>query len=136
MFKLLRILILCICSFCFAITGCESNNNDTTYIEERETINCDQVKQDFLSYVNENIENILSIVDRELKREEGDEEITTQRVLDGIESISFSNQWEEYENILKNNCPETHKEFQEEVSLILLSEILKKYGSELNQENQ
>jgi hypothetical protein len=136
MFKLSRILILCICSFCFTISGCESNNNDNIYIEERETINCDQVKQDFLTYVNENIEDVLSIVDRELKREEGDEEITTQRVLDGIESISFSNQWEEYENILKNNCPETHKEFQDEVSLILLSEILKKYGSELNQENQ
>lgn len=67
MFKLLRLLILCICSFCFAITGCESTNNDNIYIEERETINCDQVKQDFLSYVNENIENVLSIVDRELK---------------------------------------------------------------------
>ena len=129
-FKYLLKLIVLACWI--LISACESSSTENTYLEEKEYVDCVEVKSEFINYVNENIDEILSIIDREIKIEEGNDEITTQRLLDGLQTIRFTSKWDEYENILMNNCPETHKEFQEEVSLLLITEILIKYGSELN----
>ena len=134
MMKDFKYLIKLIVLACWILTSaCESGSAENTYVEEKEYVDCVEVKSEFINYVNENIDEILSIIDREIKIEEGNDEITTQRLIDGFQTIRFTSQWDEYENILMNNCPETHKEFQEEVSLLLITEILKKYGSELNQ---
>jgi hypothetical protein len=114
-------------------SSCESDSNENTYASQYNYVDCVEVKSEFINYVNENIDEILSIIDREIKIEEGNDEITSQRLLDAFQTIRFTSQWEEYENILMTNCPHIHEEFQTEISLLILTEILRKYGSELNQ---
>lgn len=120
----MRIKLAIFIVYFFLNNSCVNNSKvDYEYDEKPNYINCNNVKFQFLNYVKSNIDEILPILIRELKRSEKDDELNTQRVMDGIQSLSFMNQWEKYETVLKDNCPETHQKFQEEVSFIFLTEL-------------
>lgn len=106
------------------ISSCSQSDNN--YVD------CETVKEDFLAYVTSNVDEITDVIVREYSREEGDDEITGQRVVDAFTAITFSSQWEEYETILKNNCPDTHQQFLEEAAEILLPSLILKFSSEIN----
>lgn len=114
--------------FFILIFNSACSNSDKTasqYNSDSEFVDCYDVKREFIIYVKNNIDDIIPILIREMSKSDGDNEISTQRVLDGVQSLSFMNKWEKYEKILKENCPEVHRKFQEEVSVILLTALAK-----------
>ena len=53
---------------CWILTSaCESDSTENTYARQYNYVDCVEVKSEFINYVNENIDEILSIIDREIK---------------------------------------------------------------------
>lgn len=88
-------------------------------------VDCEYEKRQFINYVEDNIDEIIPVMIREMKRPEGDNSMSSQRVIDAIQSITFLSQWNDYESKLKNNCPDAYEQFEKEIGLILLTEIMK-----------
>jgi hypothetical protein len=85
---------------------------------------CYTQKEECIGYVNENLPNI---IDNLLELEKSQkEDIDAGNVFDFFQTIYLSNKILEKEKDLKDNCPDEYKKYTDELSVLLITELIER----------
>lgn len=125
-------------------TGCSSpapqsydSTSDYTPQVSEEPSDCYDVKESCMQLVRDNVPQILEAAYAE-QQENNNQEIDAQKMLFIIQSLSFMSDVEKMETYMKNNCPEMHKRYEEELGTFIVFELLvqiNNHQNEINSEN-
>ena len=124
--------------------GCSSpaaqsydTNTDYTPQVAEEPTDCYEVKENCMQMVRDNVPQILEAAYAE-QQENNNQEIDAQKILFLIQSLAFMSDVQDMETYLKNNCPEMHKQYEEELNTFIVIELLvqiNNHQNEINSEN-
>jgi hypothetical protein len=114
----------------------QSYDTNTYYTPEvaEEPTDCYEVKENCMQMVRDNVPQILEAAYIE-QQENNNQEIDAQRMFFIIQSLAFMSDVEEMETYLKNNCPEMHKTYEEELNTFIAIELLVQFNNHQNENN-
>lgn len=111
----------------------DSNTDYSPQVSE-EPSDCYDVKESCMQLVRDNVPQILEAAYAE-KQENNNQEIDAQKLLFIIQSLSFMSDVEKMETYLKNNCPEMHKKYEEELGTFIIFKLLVQINNHQNDNN-
>jgi hypothetical protein len=111
----------------------DTNTDYTPQVTEEPT-DCYEVKENCMQMVRDNVPQILEAAYAE-QQENNNQEIDAQKMLFLIQSLAFMSDVQEMETYLKNNCPEMHKTYEEELSTFIAIELLVQLNNHQNENN-
>jgi hypothetical protein len=84
--------------------------------------------------VRDNVPQILEAAYAE-QQENNNQEIDAQKMLFIIQSLAFMSDVQDMETYLKNNCPEMHKQYEDELNTFIAIELLVQLNNHQNENN-
>jgi len=111
----------------------DTNTDYTPQVTEEPT-DCYEVKENCMQMVRDNVPQILEAAYAE-QQENNNQEIDTQKMLFIIQSLAFMSDVQDMETYLKNNCPEMHKQYEDELNTFIALELLVQLNNHQNENN-
>lgn len=112
----------------------QAYDTNTDYAPQvaEEPSDCYEVKENCMQMVRDNVPQILEAAYAE-QQENNNQEIDAQKMLFIIQSLAFMSDVQEMETYLKNNCPEMHKQYEEELNTFIAIELLVQLNNHQNE---